>query len=67
MDSVLDIVSLRCLQDKHLQMYSWQSCIQVHDPLFTTLVVTRASEFRIFSNVRKGSMVHIPFVILTLQ
>lgn len=67
MDSVLDILSLRCLQDKHLQMYSWQSCIQVHDPLFTTLVVTRASEFRIFSNVRKGSMVHIPFVILTLQ
>lgn len=59
MSSVLDVLSLRCLQTKHLEIYSWQSYIQVCDPLFTDVGVTCASEFRIFSNIRKSSVVHI--------
>lgn len=37
MSSVLDMLSLRYLQDKHLEIYSWPSYIQVHDTLFTAL------------------------------
>lgn len=53
MRSVLDVLSLKCLQDKQLEIYTWQSYMQDHNPLLRTLGGHVCFRIQNFSSDRK--------------